>query len=451
MSGLSEAKRNALKVLVDQAPDAVLEAIVSRFQHAADPAASQVAALARAASLDRAVLRLAFGPITPFLAPRPDGVSAPLFPKRVLSRLWEELATRRPDLTDGLTALVRLDAGAEPPTALLDGLSAEGASVLRGAQPEDWGLAGADEADSLAAFLDLAPIARGAIERLPEWLSRMDGDRLTVLRLAFKDADGVREDGRVRLMEILMAQLPNAGAVLRLLAAAVDQPTAAYIAGTEMASFADRLVSHVEAAATRFPAGGPRFAAEEAERATAVLDAVVDILTEFDLSFPGPAGGEWARRLGLVRSRMADQLETAFRGVARQVDRALPLASSRLAGRMSRMAPDLSADPDSPAVADARALLSLLAGARSAAAALGCESLRKQTAEAAAERIDSYAEEVLQLLHDNGAEDPRRALALLETAAEFLALTRGEDAGALVRRRAAVALAGDARLGDAAA
>jgi len=81
---------------------------------------------------------------------------------------------------------------------------------------------------------------------------------------------------------------------------------------------------------------------------------------------------------------------------------------------------------------------------------LGCESLRRQTAEAAAERIDQYAEQVLQALHDGDAPDQARALALLEVAAEFLSMARNEQAGILIRRRAAVAIVRDDN-GEAAA
>ena len=91
-----------------------------------------------------------------------------------------------------------------------------------------------------------------------------------------------------------------------------------------------------------------------------------------------------------------------------------------------------------------------MAGSRGAAAMLGCESLRRQVADAVAERIDQYAEQALQALHDGDAPDPDRALALLEVAAEFLILSRNEQAGALVRRRAAVALVRDGDNEDAA-
>ena len=81
---------------------------------------------------------------------------------------------------------------------------------------------------------------------------------------------------------------------------------------------------------------------------------------------------------------------------------------------------------------------------------MGCESLRAQVAEAVAARADSYAEEVLQALHAGEVEDVPRALALLDVAAEVLALSRGAQAAALVRRRAAVALASEPGSGEAA-
>ena len=54
--------------------------------------------LAELAQLDRARRVVAFGPILPLFAPRPDGVEAVHFPPQVLARLWTLAAGREPEL-----------------------------------------------------------------------------------------------------------------------------------------------------------------------------------------------------------------------------------------------------------------------------------------------------------------------------------------------------------------
>ncbi len=451
MTGLSESKRRAMSVLMDMAPEEVLEAIEMRFAHAGGALAGAVVALARQERLARAVLQHAFGPVLGLMVDRKDGVGLAQFPRSAAKKIWNEVARRCPEAAANLTGMVGREAQMIAPAGMADSLSAEAASVIRSVEPSTLGLKSEAQADDLASYFDMAPIARSAMEQLHDWLGKLDGEHLTTLRLAFKDADAIREDGRARLMEMLMTRLPRAAEVMRLIAGLTDQANADFIDGTEMASFPARLLDHVEVLAARIQLDGPNLSEADAARSIADLILMSDIFHEFDVGFPGAAGGNWTRRLQAVRRRLTEQLEATYRAMPKAVDKALPLASSRLAGRMSRMVPDLSADAGSPAVLKARTSLGVLAGTRLVASELGCEGARRAAAESVAERIDSYAEEALRMLHDGGVEDSGRALELIEISAEFLALSRNEAAGALVRRRAAVALATDVDPDSAAA
>lgn len=443
MSDLSEAKRAAIAALIEAAPDAMLTSIEAAFRTASSAPAVAVRNLAVAAQVERAARALAFEPILPLFKARADGVKAPCFPAATLSALWRELAQRRPDAVAILAARIRSQ---EPdaPGVVVDGLCAEAAALLREGDVAAWCLASEADAESLAAYFELTPLARATLPRLHEWLGRIDHERGVSLRLAFKDAAGVRDDGAARLLELMLGHLDHAGQVLRLVAAITDGARESFIRNSELADFGERLVAFVEERAGEIRRLGPRSTAAETEAAMAGLSAAVEILSEFDINVPPTPEGDWSRRLASARSAIGGQLETIVRGVEKLVDKALPLASTRIAGRMSRLAPNLAADPESAAVHEARRALTMLHRLRGAASALGCESLRAQVAESVAVRVDSYAEEVLQLLHGGDAEDPKRALALLEVAAEFLGLSRDESAAALVRRRAAVALAADA-------
>lgn len=441
MAQLSETKRRALAAVIELAPDDLLTALGSQMQYAGGAAAAIALDLVRQALMERAVTATVFAPIIS-MCDRGGDTGGGRFSKATVRTLWREVAVRSPDQAQLVANYARSGAIHELPAKVTDGLCAEAASIVRGSEPARLKLASDEEAARLAAYLDLAPVARSAIERLDDWVGRLDEERAAALRLAFRDADGICEDARPLLMDMLEARLANPGMILRLVSAVTDRASESFVHGTELAAVCERLVQRVERLAAGIKLGGRGFEPLHARHAAASLQQASDLLSEFDLAFPSSNGvaGPWTSRLAQARRQMTEQLESGLREVGRAVDRALPLGSTHLAGRMSRMAPNLAADPQADEVGNARALLFLMENARCAAGMLGCESLRRQTAEAAAERVDQYADQVLQALHDGDAPDPERALALLEVAAEFLTLSRNEQAGALVRRRAAVAL-----------
>lgn len=439
MSGLSDSKRRAMAILMDRAPEEVLEAIEVRFHSAGPGLAADVASLARHERLERAVLRQVFGPLLPMMAARADGVPAPQFPRRVPKMLWEQVVQRQPEMADKLVTMVHLDPQTVVPVALADSLCAEAAAVLRSEEPARLGLKSPEQADDLAAYFDMMPMARSAVDQVPTWLGRLDGGQLTALRLTFKDADAIRPDGGIRLMEILVSRMPRAAEVMRVVAALTEPATAEFIDSTEMAHFPARLLDHVEAVSARVVLDRPRLSREMADQGVHDLVAISDIFREFDVGFPGISGGSWTRRLQAVRRQLTTQMEAAYRAMPQAVEKALPLVSTKLAGRMSRLVPDLTAEPSSDAVARASALLRILEGTRLVAVELGCEGARRAAADVIAERVDAYAEEGLHMLHDNAVTDPQRAIALITVAAEFLGLSRNAEAEALVLRRAAVA------------
>ncbi|MBN8552279.1 MAG: hypothetical protein J0L52_05235 [Caulobacterales bacterium] len=450
MASLSDAKRHAMALLMDRAPEEVLEAIETRFASAGGGLAADVVALARDQRCQRAALRQTFGPLVGLTAARQDGVAAPLFPRALLQTLWLAVERERPDLIEHITTRIRIDPQTLVQASVVDAVCEWAATTARNSDPDSLGLSSEAMAEDLAAYLDIVPIARKVGLSTIDWLGRLDNEQLTVLRLTFKDADAVREDGGVRLMELMMADLPRAAEVLRLISAITDQAPADFIDGTEMAGFPNRLLGHVESLSAQIRIDPVRVELAEARAVITDLTQISLILREFDLAFPAASGGAWTKRLQTVRRHLTSQLDATFRSIPGIVEKALPLGAARLAGRMSRMVPDLSADPEAPVVHRAVALLEILSNTRSLAAELGCEGTRRAAAEAVADRSDAYAEEGLRMLYDSDFEDRERAEKLIDLAAECLAQSRNLEAGALVRRRMAVACMTDLETGSAA-
>ena len=174
-------------------------------------------------------------------------------------------------------------------------------------------------------------------------------------------------------------------------------------------------------------------AIEDAETAATALRRSASIFNQFDLAFGD--GGAWEARLAAVRTRFGQQLDSFFRTVDRDVEKALPLASVPLLGKMSRKAPDLTADPDSLVATRALAALIIVDGASGLAPLVGAEAARQAAIRAVGERTDRYADELIDLLPETRDGEREAATALAGLAARCLDLTQGPDVGALVRRR----------------
>src|SRR5439155_14021723 len=136
------------------------------------------------------------------------GFSHITFAPRTLAQLWTGLKAVAPGEVDGVLALPpdrRPDDGS---LETFDALCATAAEQLRGGgQPNFAAAAQAAEAGSglasLIGCLELAPVTRRALDRLPDWLGRMTEEKAAALRLAYRDVVSIAEDGGPRFFEML--------------------------------------------------------------------------------------------------------------------------------------------------------------------------------------------------------------------------------------------------------
>jgi hypothetical protein len=291
----------------------------------------------------------------------------------------------------------------------------------------------------LVLYLGVAPIARQALMHLQGWVTRLTEERAAVLKLAFKDAASVAPDGVPRLLDILFGHLPEPALVLRLVAAATDRAGDRYLAESELAGFGERLLKAVEARLDRIKSFDPDAGPAGARRVADDVAFVCAVLAEFELSVDLSREGPWGKRVAAARATVAAAMEGRLRDVEDAVSAALPVQHVRVAGRTSRGAPNVSTGPDPRAVQRAHAMVSLLDAVQASAGVGGYGSLRNSVADKLAERLETYADEVVHLLNHSEAPDEARARAYLEVAAQFLGLARDAKAAQVVRRRAAVA------------
>ena len=175
-------------------------------------------------------------------------------------------------------------------------------------------------------------------------------------------------------------------------------------------------------------------------RLASLIHGATQSINEFEQWLAINREGPWGSRLGGQKRALALAVEARLREVEAAVNAALPIQPMRAAARIVRGAPKLADGPDARAVLKAQALLALLCESRVCASYGGFGSVRTKVVEALDSRIDQYAEDLLDLLHDHSGPPAETVRAYLDVAAEFLGLVREPKAAEIVRRRAAVGL-----------
>ena len=443
MAGLSVAHRAALAHLIALCPPELLDGLRRAVGGWPGDKARELGGMLNDVDQERRRRERALGPLTPLFRERMDGIEALTFPAQVLPRLWAVAREGELDL------LARLDRDGPEAAIVGDRLCLAAAAAVRDRPEAVWPSGLADDEregglEMLARCLDLAHLARKAMNHLESWLGRPDGDSLAELRLLIRDASAIHEDGAPRLIDILFAHLKDAALVLRLVtrtsgSAGRDD----FLSGAEMAGFVERLIAGVEVRAARVADFRP--GPEAGPEAEAVLEAIrwcTATLGELDVTLEVQPGSAWGKNVREARLKVARRLTETIRSAPKAVDAALPMTRAVLAGRMTRKVPDLNSDPASPALATAGVQLRLLGALRPAAAVFGCESDRKQQADALTETLGRYADEAFDLIHGEEVEDVDRALALMEAVARLLTHLEAHEAARTVRRRAAATIHG---------
>jgi hypothetical protein len=391
---------------------------------------------------DRRARNLVFAPIAPLCAAA-GPFSGLTFPPRALTLIWRALKEASPDDVIAAKAMAARWGGPDCTAELFDMLCAGAAAGLRGgAGAFGAAAAAADQGGgrgSLAACLDIAPVTRRALGQMPEWLGRMTGERAAKLRLAYRDAVTIADDAGPRFFEMLAAHLAEPWLILRIISGVMDRPGEAYVSGSELASFGERVLADIErrlAEVTAFKSAAGRRAAHAA--AQAVHIATIEI-AELEQSFALTPDGSWGRRLARQKRSLADTIERHLKDSDTAVAQALPLQTVRVGPRTLRGVPRLTHDPDPAQVDKAASLLTFMNEVRSSAAAGGFASARAKALEVLEQRLDKYVEEVLEEIRADDGVDTDKARAFLEIAAQLCGLARDEKSAQIVRRRAAAA------------
>ena len=444
MSQMSEVKAALVKGLIEQAPDLAIQNLLMALQadRRHDEGLAAVQRMIETEASDRRARNLVFAPIAPLCASA-GPFSGLSFPPRALTLIWKALKQEQPDdVAEAKEMAMRWGAPDCTPEPF-DALCAAAAAGLRAAQGTFGAAAAAADQGggrgALAACLDIAAVTRRALDQMPDWLGRMTSEKAAKLRLTYRDAVTIADDAGPRFFEMLAAHLAEPWLILRVISGVMDRPGEAYVSGSELASFGERVLADIErrlGEVTAFKSTSGRQAAHAA--AEAVHLATIEI-AELEQSFALTPEGAWGRRLARHKQTLASTIEEHLKHTDDAVAHALPLHTVRIGPHTQRSVPRLSHDPDPAQVETAMTLLTFMSEVRSSAAAGGFASARAKALEVLEHRLDKYVEEVLAEIREEDGVDPDRARAFLEIAAQFCGLARDEKSAQIVRRRAAVA------------
>ncbi|HEY5409914.1 MAG TPA: hypothetical protein VIJ94_04220, partial [Caulobacteraceae bacterium] len=327
MGQLSESQLATVRALLSAAPDGAVRDLEETLSagsggHATKRAIQQMVA---AEALDRRARNAVFRPLIPLCAPARAKLGGVTFPAGALSGLWRGLKA-----SGGANVALALAAAdphyfEAPPESIYDALCIEAVLGLRTRANDAYAAAAAklDQeaggADRFAAYLDLVPVARAALDRMHEWLGRLNDERIVAARLAFNDAVAVAEDGGPRLLEILYAHLEEPWAILRLVSAVMQRPDDRYVANSELAVFGERLLEDIDAQLKRVSV----FNADQGcpgglLAGTAVRIASLEI-QEFDESLDLSRDGPWGSRLTRQKKSLVLAVEGRLKSVEPEV------------------------------------------------------------------------------------------------------------------------------------
>jgi len=439
MPGLTDTQTSFLRGLFRSAPDGAVNSLQKALAAEADGggAMARVFGLVAEEAADRRVRAAVFGPIGAMCRPSPS--RAPRFPARAIPNLWTALRETYPDeILRAENACLRDEADA---AAVYDRLCYLGADGLRMAhaafQPtiDVLTAVGPSAVEEFASYLDLSPLARDGLARLPDWIGRLTEERTAAARIAYKDACAHADDAGPRYFEILYANLSEPWLILRVISAVMDHPSDSYVAVSELARFGEYLLEDIDRRLALFSNFSPDQGREAGLAAGETIHVAAQEISEFETSFDLNREGPWGRRLIKQRQTMSNLAETRYGQIAKALDQAMPLQMVKF-GKGVKGHPKLIADPDPRLLQRAEGLMGFFDHTRNYASQSGFGAARAKVAEAIDSRMDQYVEDLLELLHAPEPENLDRVRAYLEVSADIMQAARGDKAAQIVRRRA---------------
>jgi hypothetical protein len=453
MVALSDRKIEIVRTLVEAAPDKIVGGLQRALaETGGDTVLASVRQLVEVEARDRLLRNAVFHPVAALFVGDGSDTRRLVFPARALACIWRGLKTFAPaEMTaaaDAAAAIVKAGTKEQrPPDAskAFDAVVATAAQALRDSDMREFRTAielcdraRAGGGETLLACLEISPVVRRTLGRLPEWVSRGGEDTGAAARIAYKDAVAIAEDAGPRFFEMLAAQVNPPWMVLRIISAIMDKPTERYLADSELGGFPERVMDEIDASLKSIS----KLDLDAGPEAARVAGALVELITQQHFELEGcielTRDHGWGHRIMGQKKSLASVVEGRLRDSEKVISAALPTISTGF-GRSRRSGPRLDTAPDPQAAVRAVTLLTFAHQIRHCANYGGFAAMHTKVMEKLWDVVDHYAEDVLADVRNGDAPDLAIAHAHLRVAADIAALVHDEKAGELVRRRAATA------------
>ncbi len=443
MSLLSGKRLNLVRSLIRALPQSSLRSLDTALALTKDEALTQVRDIIGMELEFRYTREAIFDPFVALFQPRRDGLASVTFQPWILDRLWLALEHREPELFTASRYAMRGLRAEDPTPVVFFRLVTAGMELCRNDPdailPPAASAADVEEVAEFANYLALHRILRGALKRLPDFMGRIDAEKAATLRLMFKDACAVHAEGGYRFIEALFANLDDGAQIVKFMATVSDRPNDRFLAQSELKTFGERILEHIEAQLADVKAMiGPRGRGCDdlgavSVRITQLLGQLQVFETYIELAREGP----WGKRVAAAHAMVAEMAEGQLKGAERILENALPTRSERVYGRVRKETPRFDKPPSDEVVARARQTLDFVRQVRNTANAGGFASLHAKTVQALEQALDSYFEELLAIANGSDPFDPEVVMSVFERVTDLMLALCGEEKAHTARRRVA--------------
>jgi hypothetical protein len=443
MGELNEARLLAVRTLLQRAPDFAVQSLSSLLasDQSNDRSLRLVRALVSAEAEERRFRSLAFEPLA-VLCKTPTALPHLSFPPATPKLLWQAVKAKEPSFA-GLWAPTE---DRRETVRLMDEICAAAAQGLATrATPAFATLADMLDASphgcaQVITLLTITPDLREALTKAPLWLGARGPADSAAVRVAFRTVSEKSPEAGFLYMEVLFAAIEQPAFILRLVSMIMDRPSDRFLAASELGSLGERLLDGVDRHIGAIQAFDPKRGLEGGVAAAAAAEAATLIISEFETHVSMSRESIWGARIVRQRRALSLAMETRLQEVETAMGAALPVKLLRTHGKKLRGPPNLTKLPDPAATNKLLGLAALLSGCWNASQVNGFGALRAKIIETEDQALETYIQDVLDLLH-RGDAPVEIARAYLDVAAEMLGLIRDPKAADLVRRRAVAACA----------
>ena len=443
MGVIADKRLSLLRGLVRALPQTSLRSLELALGLTKDEALVEVRDLISVELEFRYVKEAVFAPYLPLFRSRTDGLEGVVFPDWIIDNLWSALEKRETELYMQSRYAMRGLRAEDPTPVIFFRLVTAAVGICRETPdevlPAKATPADRDNLEEFINYLDLHRIARHALHKVPEFMGRIDAERAAAMRLMFKDACAIENEGGYRLMEILFANLDDGPQIIKFVATVSDRANERFLASSELAIFGERILAAIELQLKDLKAfmGTRGKVCEDLGVAGQKVAQCLALIHSFENYIDLVRDGPWGKRVADGHKLIAELVESQLKGAERALEDTLPLKSERVYGRVRKETPHFERPPKPESVVRARQTLAFVRQVRNTAQSGGFASLHAKTAQALESALDSYFEELLSIANGEEAFDATVVMQFFEMVTDLMDALCGEEKAVVARRRVA--------------